>query len=51
MEIWPIVNGLATYVPGNQYLRSRKGGGGTAEALYCYNVWMKHLTLSTTYGV
>lgn len=45
MEISPIVKGLTTYVPGNQYLRARMGEGSTASAVYCYNVWLKHLAM------
>jgi len=45
MEILPIVKGLATYIPANQYLRTRRGEGSTASAVYCYNVWLKHLTM------
>ncbi len=45
MEILPIAKGLATYVPGNQYFRTRMGEGSTASATYCYNVWLKHLTI------
>lgn len=45
MEISPIVKGLTTYIPGNQYLRTKRGEGSTASAVYCYNVWLKHLTM------
>lgn len=52
MELKPIVKGLSTFVPGNQYLRTNKiGEGNTASAIYCYNVWIKHLTMLCENGV
>lgn len=45
MEIMPIAKGLVTFIPGIQYLRTNKGGGSTYSAVYCYNVWLKHLTM------
>lgn len=51
MELLPVVKGLTTLIPGNQYLRTRIGERFTASAVYCYNVWIKHLTLLWESGI
>ena len=35
-----ILAGMATYVPGYNYMRAT---GGTDSARYCYSVWLRHL--------
>ena len=48
-----VVGGL-TLVPGfNELTRrdQRTGTGGTNSAAYCYDVWMKHLTLASANGL
>ncbi len=42
LRIKAILAGLATYVPGYDYL---KATGGTDSARYCYSVWLRHLRL------
>lgn len=45
MRIRPVVKGLLTFVPGMQKVLPKKGTDGTNSAVYCYGVWLKHLTL------
>lgn len=45
VKIRPLVKGLLTYIPGTQRLMPLKETGGTNSAGYCYDVWLKHLTL------
>ena len=45
MYLRPIALGIATYIPGLAQLLARKGTGGTDSAIYCYEVWLKHLVL------
>ena len=40
-----ITKGALTFLPGIGALLDRRGSGGTASAEYCYDVWLKHLTL------
>ncbi len=42
LRIKAILAGLATYVPGYDYLHAT---GGTDSARYCYSVWLRHLKL------
>jgi len=52
MNISSLVLGLATYVPGVNYLRYKvRGGGSTFSARYCYSVWMRHLVLAYDNGL
>jgi hypothetical protein len=45
LELKPVVKGLLTFVPGLHRLVYRRGTGGTDTPAYCYEVWLKHLTL------
>jgi len=45
MKITPVVKGLLTLVPGISGILPKPGTGGTNSALYCYEVWLKHLTM------
>ena len=45
MELKPVVKGVASYVPGLYAWRSRRGHLRTANAEYCYSVWLRHLIL------
>jgi hypothetical protein len=44
MALTPIVKGLATFIPGAYRVFGSHQTGGTDSALYCYGVWLKHLT-------
>jgi SAM-dependent methyltransferase len=45
VRIRPIIKGLLTFVPGIPKILPRKRISGTYSASYCYDVWLKHLTL------
>jgi hypothetical protein len=60
MRLTPVIRGAATYIPGLDKVVSkwRKAsasppahGGGTDTAAYCYEVWLKHLTLLWASGM
>lgn len=40
-----VVRGLLTNIPGALKIRSDSRGGATKSAIYCYEVWLKHLTM------
>jgi hypothetical protein len=40
-----LVKGLATLVPGSEHVLPSTKTRGTDSALYCYGVWIKHLTM------
>lgn len=40
-----LVKGLMTFVPGSSRVLPSTTTGGTNTALYCYGVWIKHLTM------
>jgi len=48
-----LLKGAATYIPGLYQLATPRGkhSGGTDKAAYCYEVWMKHLTLLGANGL
>lgn len=50
MRLAPVVKGLLTFVPGVRDILPSKSPGHTDSAVYCYSVWMKHLTLLNAYG-
>jgi len=45
MRIGPIVKGSLTYIPGVKRVFLKRDTGGTNSAKYCYDVWLKHLTM------
>lgn len=45
MELKPVVKGIASFVPGWYEWRSRQRTLRTANAKYCYSVWIQHLVL------
>ena len=45
MKAKHLVKGLATFVPGSEHLLPGTKTRGTDSALYCYGVWIKHLTM------
>ena len=45
METKRIIKGLLTFIPGSGRFLMRRGTGGTNTAEYCYEVWLKHITL------
>ncbi|SRR5581483_10535833 len=46
------IRGLATYVPGVNYLHRRcTHTGGSDSASYCYAVWLRHLVSSHKHGL
>jgi hypothetical protein len=52
MRLGPVVRGLLTYVPAiDNRLPSKRVGGSTDSAAYCYGVWLKHLTLLHAHGL
>ena len=46
IKVKAILAGMATYIPGYDYLRAT---GGTDSARYCYSVWLRHLVLGHQY--
>jgi hypothetical protein len=54
MRLTPVIKGAATYIPGLDKVASKwrkRGTGGTDTAAYCYEVWLKHLTLLWANGM
>src|SRR5882672_7706430 len=45
MEVIPVIKGIMTYVPGVTNQLAKRRTSGTASAKYCYEVWLKHLTM------
>ena len=42
MQLFPLLKGIATFVPG-LYDPKRGATGGSVTARYCYSVWLRHL--------
>ena len=51
MRVGPIVKGSLTYIPGLKDVLLKKDTGGTNSARYCYDVWLKHLTMLGANGM
>ncbi len=51
MRLRAVLKGLLTFVPGAGRLLPRGRTGGTDTASYCYEVWMKHLTMLRAHGM
>lgn len=47
---FPVLTGIATYIPG-LFKFASKGTGGTTSARYCYSVWLRHLTMAYKNGL
>ena len=45
MKLKPFIKGLLTFVPGSRLILPKKKPGGDNTASYCYDIWLKHLTL------
>jgi hypothetical protein len=51
MNLKSVVKGLLTFVPGVRSLLPKGCTGGTNSALYCHEVWLKHLTMLWASGM
>jgi hypothetical protein len=51
MRLQAVVKGLLTFIPGVRRILPKGRTGGTDSALYCYEVWMKHLALLHAHGM
>ena len=56
MRLTPVIRGAATYIPGlykvvSKWRKASAHGGETDNAAYCYEVWLKHLTLLWANGM
>lgn len=49
--IKPIIKGFLTFIPGIRSILPQRGTGGTNSAEYCYEVWLKHITLARENGM
>ena len=47
---FPVLTGIATYIPG-LFKFASNGTGGTTSARYCYSVWLRHLTMAYKNGL
>ena len=51
MRLRAVLKGLLTFIPGAVRILPKGRTGGTDSARYCYEVWMKHLTLLHAHGM
>jgi SAM-dependent methyltransferase len=51
MRMRRIAKGILTFIPCVRRLLPRGSTGGTNSAAYCYEVWMKHLTMLWEHGM
>lgn len=51
MRLLEVIKGIISFVPGIYPLFAKRTTGGTDSAKYCYDVWLKHLTLLWEYGM
>lgn len=51
MELLPVIKGIVTFVPGVADQLAKRKTSGTASPRYCYEVWLKHLTMLRESGV
>lgn len=51
MILKPLVKGVLSFLPGINLLLPKPKTGGTDSPLYCYEVWMKHLTMLWASGM
>lgn len=53
MRVRSLAKGMLTFIPGMQWLgtQGQALGGHTDSALYCYSVWLKHLTFLGQHGL
>jgi SAM-dependent methyltransferase len=51
MIVRPFIRGILSFMPGGNRMLPRRGTGGTDSALYCYEVWMKHLAFLRASGI
>lgn len=51
LRLAPVARGLLTFVPALNDLLPARSIGHTANAQYCYGVWLKHLTLLHAHGM
>jgi len=50
MRVGSLEKGLFTFIPGSNYILPRIEKVAPNSALYCYGVWIKHLTMLREYG-
>lgn len=51
MIIRPLIKGVLTLIPGVESILPKGKTGGTDTAVYCYGVWLKHLTILFNNGM
>ncbi len=51
LDLFPVLKGLTTYVPGTYRLLGGRRAGESHSAPYCYGVWLKHISLLWDGGV